>query len=767
MLNKKLLCFFFIWVISNLASSVVAEDFQVLVLEKGSGVPVESATVVLADSEVFQLSSHDGMVSFTDESIPGSFKILAAGYETRIFKITKTQPLYKIYLEPLIYQAEGLEVVAERIREKGSKVALSKEELLLAPGSQGDPLKTITSLPGVVAAGDGRSDVYMRGSGTNENIVWINQAPVGYLYHYGGLYSTINPDLIEDLNVFLAGFPVEYGDALGGAIDARLRTPKNDRMHYKLDLSTYASAFLIEGPLGAAGGNDSFFLAGRRSYIDLFISPDTFNKAFGNDDSDKNQITEVPNFYDFQALYNHKLSQGNVSLYYFSAGDSLGFNLNEYGKSDPQLQGKLDSTTSYKTLGSTWQQTWTESIDQTFVMAWTEKEQKVEFGRDDSGNPFYIKSKSSGIYLRPELHWQQNTSQLFTAGVSYQYLNIPIDVYSARLYSEDDVDYNFTSQTKYTLEDTLDASSLGPYLKYRYQWTKDLATTLGLRYSYVDVSGGFEASELSPRGSVEYSLFTDTLLTASIGRYRQLPESSTIIDNYGNPGLTMTRSDHYVVGINQKLSELYSVKTEVYYKKMNDLVIALDDQSPPDNYANAGEGEAVGLDIFLRRARKDRTMGWVGFSLSDSKRTNNETGVSREFSGDQPYNFTAVWGQPFPGSFYKWLWSFKFQIHSGNPYTKLLGRHQADAGDANSRWIPEWGKHNDSRTPTYYKLDFRFDREFYYNEWKLKFYIDLQNVTNHKNVENYDYGSGYQDIDNPTEITGMGFMPFFGLEMEF
>ncbi len=746
---------------------MVAEDFKVVVLEKGSGAPVDSATVALSGSEVFQLSDHDGMVGFTDESIPESFKILAAGYETRIFKITSKQPLYKIYLEPNIYETEELEVVAERISEKGSKVVLSKEELLLAPGSQGDPLKAITSLPGVVAAGDGRSDVYMRGSGTNENIVWINQAPVGYLYHYGGLYSTINPDLIEDLNVFLAGFPVEYGDALGGAIDARLRTPKNDRMHYKLDLSTYASAFLIEGPLGTEGGNDSFFLAGRRSYVDVFISPDTFNEAFGNDDSDKNQITEVPNFYDFQALYNHNLSQGNVSLYYFSAGDSLGFDLKEYGKSDPQLQGKLSSTTSYKTLGSTWQQTWTKSIDQTFVMAWTDKEQKVEFGRDDSGNPFYIESKSSGIYLRPELHWQQNTSQLFTAGVSYQYLNIPVDIYSARLYSEDDADYNFTSQTKYTLEDTLHASSLGPYLKYRYQWTKDLATTLGMRYSYVDVSGGFEASEFSPRGSVEYSLFTDTLLTASIGRYRQLPESSTIIDNYGNPGLTMTRSDHYVLGINQKLSELYSVKTEVYYKEMDDLVIALDDQSPPDNYANAGEGEAVGLDIFLRRARKDRTMGWVGFSLSDSKRTNNQTGVSREFSGDQPYNFTAVWGQPFPGSFYKWLWSFKFQIHSGAPYTKLLGRHQEDTGDANSRWIPEWGKHNDSRTPTYYKLDFRFDREFNYNAWKLKFYIDLQNVTNHKNVESYDYGSGYQDINDPTEITGMGFMPFFGLEMEF
>lgn len=764
---RKALCFFIITYSFCIVSLSFADDFRVFVLEKGSGMAVDGATVVLGESDTFLTSGEDGVANFSDESRPEFFKVLAAGYETKIWEIKDKQPPYKIYLQPIIYEGQGLEVVAERIKEKGSKVVLSKKELLLAPGSQGDPLKAITALPGVMASGDGQADVYMRGSGVDENIVWVNSAPVGYLYHWDGLSSTINPHLIEDINVFLAGFPVEYGDAIGGAVDARLRKPENDRMHYKFDLATYASSFLVEGPVGAAGGNDSFFVAGRRSYIDLLYSTDTFNDAFGDDDEDADKITKIPQFYDFQALYNHILPQGNIDLYYFGAGDELAIDINDSGKSDPQLQGRFDSNTAYNTLGSTWDQTWSDTVSHTMNLSWRNYEDKTQFGQDDDGAPFFIRAKMSGIHAQPELHWQQNPSQMFTAGVSYDYLDIPVDMYTSRMPTENDRHFDFTSQEKFRLKRTLYANSVGPYIKHRYQWTDDLVTTLGLRYTNTEVTGGFEASEFSPRASIEYSLFTDTLLTASAGRFRQIPESSTIIDTFGNPGLCMTRSDHYVLGVDQKLNDLYSVKTEVYYKDMKDLVIPVDDRLPPDNFVNEGTGKAVGVDIFLRRKRKDRKMGWIGLSVSDSERTNEITGVTRDFTGDRPYAVTIVWGQPFPGIFDKWLWSFRFQAHSGQPYTKLIGRHREDPNDPNSRWIPEWGKHNGERTPIYYKLDLRIDREFYYNEWKMKFYVDLQNATFHENIEGYDYGSEYEDINNATPITGLGFMPFFGIEAEF
>jgi len=272
---------------------------------------------------------------------------------------------------------------------------------------------------------------------------------------------------------------------------------------------------------------------------------------------------------------------------------------------------------------------------------------------------------------------------------------------------------------------------------------------------------------LISRGALEYSLTPDTLLTASWGRYMQIPRGTEIVEKFGNPGLKVTEAEHRILGIQHRLNPLYSIKAEVYHKPMDKLVIAIDENNPPDNYANQGTGEAYGFDLFLKRESRDRKMGWLALSWAKSRRTNQLTGVTREFSGDQPLTLTAVWGQPFRGSWNRWEWSIKAQVHSGTPYTEITGRHREDPADPGSRWIAEYGKHNGKRTPTYYKIDLRIAREFLFNESKMKFYLDLQNVTFARNIISYDYGDEYEKINNPDEITGMGFFPFFGVEMEF
>ena len=258
---------------------VEAADFSVTIKEKGTGVAVEGATVVLVDSEDYDTSSLKGLVKFSDVDISKTIKVIATGYETEEFPIEQDNKQFVLYVSPVSFEGDGLEVVADRLDEKISKVRLSKAELIDAAGSGGDPLRAISALPGVVSSGEETAEVYMRGSDSRDNEFLVNGVPVGYLYHFGGLWSTINPSLIEDMNVFLGGFPVEYGDALGGVIDTKLRAPRNDRMHYKFDLSTISGAFLVEGPVpgtGVAGeDSDSFYISGRRSYFDLLLSGNT------------------------------------------------------------------------------------------------------------------------------------------------------------------------------------------------------------------------------------------------------------------------------------------------------------------------------------------------------------------------------------------------------------------------------------------------------------------------------------------------------------
>lgn len=745
--------------------AALAANISVEVKTKGSGVPIEGATVVIDQGASYDETSVTGHVVFTNIKQPSQIKVLAAGYDVLIkTAIPLNKAEFTFYLEPHAIESGGLEVIEERLVEKASKLALSTAELAKAAGSGGDPLKAITALPGIVAVDEGSAEVYMRGSNGNENITWVNYAPVGYLYHFGGFQSTINPALIKDINVFLGGFPVEYGDALGGVVDAHLRAPKNDRLHYQFDISTINSAFLIEGPVGQAGG-DSFFIAGRRSYLDWLLSPSEATEAFADDDEDDpDQILLVPRFYDLQALYRHKLDGGYIDSYLFAAGDEMEMELRGTAKSDPQLAGALHEKVEYQTAGFTWQQRWNSQWDSITTLAYIHDKSSARVGRDELGRPFYAHVEENTLYLQPELRWRPKEGSQFGFGMAGGYSKVPVDVYAPRSDLEDDIDFDFTSKKKHRLKKEISGQEISPYIKYRQQLTERLAVQLGLRHTNIEVTGGFHTHTLSPRATLEYQITPETLLMATWGQYIQMPQGEQLVESFGNPSLLMTEAEHRVLGIEHQLNPLYSIKAEIYHKPMTNLVIALDENDPPNNYTNQGTGEAYGFDLFIKRTPSAGKTGWLSLSWARSRRTNEITGITRDFSGDQPLTLTAVWGQPFGGSWKRWDWSIKAQVHSGRPYTAVTGR----SWDAvNNRWVAEYGEHNAERLPTYYKVDLRVGREVLFNESKLKLYLDVHNITFAKNIVEYDYGDEYEKVNRPTEITGMPFFPFFGVEMEF
>jgi len=739
-------------------------ELSVIIKEKGSGVAVEGATVVLMETEDYETSSSSGLVKFSNVEIAQRIKVIATGYATQEFVTDQDQSPWVFYIEPVRIEGDGMEVTAQRLMEKTSKIALSASELSKSAGGGGDPLQAIVALPGIAQAEEGSLEVYMRGSNGNENITWVNHAPIGYLYHFGGFQSTIHPSLIEDINVFLGSFPVQYGDALGGVLDVKLRAPKNDRMHYQFDISTIMSSFLIEGPVGKAGA-DSFVIAGRRSYMDLVFSPSDINKLI--DDSDPGEILLVPYFYDFQALYRHQLKGGYLDGYVFTAGDELAMKPGSTTKIDPHLAGELREKMAYQTAGITWQQRWNSQWKSITALAYSHHKSEVGGGVDEQGQAIFANTKEKTLHVQPELNWQSQADSQTSMGLSGRYTWTPVDLYTFRAYTENNPDFTFSQQQKYRFKEQLKAAEISPYIRHRQQWTDWLTTQTGLRYTNIGVTGGFRTHKLSPRLTLEYQLSADTLLMTSWGKYIQMPDQLQIIESLGNPSLLMRETEHRIIGVEHKINSRYHIKAEIYQKPMKNLVIALDENDPPDNYANRGTGEAYGFDLFLKRTPSQGKFGWLSLSWAKSNRTNEITGVTRDFSGDQPLTLTGVWGQSFAGSWKRWDASIKALIHSGQPYTAVIGRSREDLNDPDSRWVPEYGKHNAERLPTYYKVDLRIGREVLFNQSKLKFYLDMQNVTFAKNVVAYRYGDDYQNISNPTEVIGFSFFPYAGVEMEF
>ncbi len=749
--------------------SAAATTLTLIIVNKITGEPVEDATVVLGrDSAVHDTTDHRGTVSFEGVRFPVQIKILAVGYAAADFPLNPKKKTVKILLTPLAVESEGLEVVAEYIPEKVSKVTLTHEEITAAPGGQGDALKVIQSLPGVVPVNGNSGMVYVRGSSPEDNGVWINTLPVGYLYHWGGLRSTLNPALIKDFNLFLGGYPVEYMDRLGGMLDIRLRPPRNDRFHQQYNIGTFESSFLIEGPIGRANGRDSFYVAARRSYIDLFTSPDGFNSALGNEDDNDDQVITVPQFHDAQALWRRELANGTIEVQYFSAGDELKLDNKTAANSDPELVGELSQDSSYQTLGLTWQQQWDSRWSSYLALSQGEQRDDISLGRDpDSGLPYFADSTVRTTRLQPEISWQGEGENSITGGVELTYVEAPVDLYISAPPAEDEPFYDFTGSEKFRQSSTLYANTQALFVKQRKAWGSRFSSTVGLRYSRITGTAGVDMSGLAPRIGTEYRLNDKLVFTASWGRYFQMPSGEKMIEGFGTPKLRFTEAEHRIVGVQYQMTPRWSVQAEAYHKPMKRLVVRVPEGGPGENYANKSEGEAYGFDLLIKRRQEGRKMGWLSYSWGESNRTNQLTGEEYPSAGDQPHTFTLVWKQPMPGFASKWNWGIKLQAASGKPYTPVTGNYQETLPDGRTRWRPVYGKLNSARLPTYFSLDLRIDRDIPIDRWKLNLYLELQNITRHENIIRYDFGSRYQNYNRPKKVTGLPFMPFFGITAVF
>lgn len=766
----------------------MAAPLEIFVRAKGTADPVVEASIVDLQSQEFVSTDAQGKASFDDINTPTTLRVLAPGFdvlEKRLKKFPKNGKALILFIEPTVSEGEGLVVYGERVKEKTSKHVLVVEELKRMPGTQGDPLKAIQNLPGVVTAAEGTGVMYVRGSDPFDNIFRVDGMAGGYVYHFGGLHSTINAQAISDFNIFLGGFPVDYGDALGGVIDTKLRTPRSDRIRHKYSIGTYESSFALEGPLGAKDGKSSFFLGARRSYIDFILGPKQVNDILGNDVEEGEElpveIVQVPQFYDITAKWNYKLNKGNFSILALSMGDELKILNNQSKETDPVLAGALGIGQAYHGIGANWQQRWTKDLRSELILNAYHMEQEVRFGvNPETNQSFFITIKDQEAYVVPKLMWSLNDKHQLTLGSENIYARVPVNASSPRPQTALGP-INSTATGLDVLEDdiVIMAGYISPFVKMRSQISKQLNLSYGMRYSYMRGSGGVEMGGWSPRANLEYQINDKTFFTAATGRFLQPPPGQEWAEKFGNPSLMPKKSNHQIIGLERELNDLWNVKAEIYRKPVWNLVVP----HPSKIYANQGSGHAQGFDILLRRKFNDRKMGWFSYAYLKSTRSNDLINESFPFDGDQTHSLNFLWSQPMwhKGALNKWVAGARFRLASGKPYSKVTGRDLqlfCPSPDPNNEgsclvplqnyYVPRYDEgRNNSRLPLFYQLDVRLDREFYFNHFKYNFYLEVFNVTASKNVSGYDYGKAYENTDNPKKISSGLPLPTVGIELEF
>jgi hypothetical protein len=201
------------------------------------------------------------------------------------------------------------------------------KEIPLVMGEK-DLLKVAQMLPGVQTVGEGSSGFNVRGSSTDQNMIYINKIPVYNSSHLFGFFSAFSPDIIQGFSLYKSNIPVEFGGRIASVFNITTREGNKNRFTGRGGISPVTGHISVEGPLEK--GKHSFVLSTRSTYSDWILNrledPDLRNSR--------------ASFYDLSAGFTLEPDERNLVKifgYYtsddFRYGDVLRYNYQNSGTS--------------------------------------------------------------------------------------------------------------------------------------------------------------------------------------------------------------------------------------------------------------------------------------------------------------------------------------------------------------------------------------------------------------------------------------------------
>jgi len=277
------------------------------IIDKANGEKLAGATIYIPEINNGTLSNAYGFYSIT---LPkGNYTLIYryVGYLDVNRSVVLDKNL-KINID-LISSAKNLDEVEITAKAKNENVRSTEmgvvkmdiQTIKKIPAFMGeiDILKTIQLLPGVISTGEGSTGYSVRGGGTDQNLILMDEAQIFNASHLMGFFSIFNNDAVKDLKLYKGDMPAAYGGRLSSLLDVHQKEGNNKNYGVTGGLGLISSRLLIEGPL--VKSKSSFLIAGRRSYADIFL-PLAPNKDLRN-----NKLY----FYDFNFKVNADINDKN------------------------------------------------------------------------------------------------------------------------------------------------------------------------------------------------------------------------------------------------------------------------------------------------------------------------------------------------------------------------------------------------------------------------------------------------------------------------
>jgi len=501
-------------------------------------------------------------------------------------------------------------------------------------------LRALEATPGLAEAGlgdaarklpgnepsDPTDVLFMRGSTADLKLVLLDGAPVYTPFHLGGLIKSFDAAALGAATHHVGGAPARYDGGLSYILDLRTRSPDRDRFRTEGSVDLMSAGATVEGPLGeragvlassrALHGLESRLVGGGRSpygyvdglargEVDLAPGHRISMTAFGNRESVHLSLSEAaaeaPAGVGSPATVPDDASWGNLALS-IAYGGSWKTTDVDLGASVTRYRAELPIPLPRDTG-------------------------QAATPRDPDAPPDALLASGETARLRLTADAKRSGADgALRFGVSLDRLRM--DAGASRLSGP-----GAGGAEAYDLRAT--GSVLGGYLDGLRRLGPELDLRYGLRVDRFDPGGTRSAIRLA----LLWSVREDALLTIAAGRYHQLTRATdTDVELQMGDGsatgtggiapsldeaplLSVARSDHLVLSLDQRLTPAVRLAMEGFYKRFGDL-----------SGVRQEDLNASGVDLRLLR-EGSRLTGWLGYSLSWFWEEPDALGRSDEFAG--------------------------------------------------------------------------------------------------------------------------------------
>lgn len=721
-------------------------------------------------------SDAEGRFGFADVP-PGEVTVTLAGEQLPPVEAAETlvagkqhELVYEVSLvepEPEKSDGDDLEivVVAPPLRREVVSTTVRAEEASKVPGTSGDVLRVVESLPGVARSAAGAGQLIVWGAAPQDTRVYVDGVPVPRLYHEGGLRSVIHPVLVETISLVPGGYGAAWGRGLGGMVSVTTRAPEDTRVRGRVAADTLDASAVVAVPIGK---KVTLTTAIRGSYLKLWA--DRVIPAGAR------AFLPIPRYGDGQLRLSVRPTSfdrvdivGLVSVDRFQRG---------IANRDPALAIGDIRALDFGRVYARWSRDRGDgnSLTVTPFVGYSRARQSSSFGALETS--LAADTWVGGVRVNrrtrvtPWFH--------IDAGIDAEVSGAALERRGALALPGREGDIRVFGQPPPPQigADQWQTVAVGvaPYVQGEFSLAKGRLTIIpGLRLdpyarsvsrrnppSAGAPAVGLFAQDVAvePRLAVQVQAHDRVQLRAATGLYRQMPAAEDLSATFGNPRLPTSRALHTVLGVGVKITRTLSIDVTGFYTRSRDLAMRSPQGAPlpAEALAAIGAGRSYGAQVMLRQELYKKLFGWVAYTLMRSERRNSAEAAWRLSDYDQTHVLTAVLAYTLPRAFEA---SARFRYATGFPRTPVLGAYYDASRDL---YQPTFGAHNSTRIPSFMQLDLRLGKKFAIARTSLDVFVEVLNVWNRNNAEELVYSANY--LTRGT-IRGFPVLPAFGLQWDF